>query len=152
MGDDLIKGYSYTHFDSTIDEISNIWIVIIFSQWMNYFLTWYIVLECHFTYSRLCALRVDYECSGNTSTTLTYDQQLFTSADLQNTNFENGMFRAPTTGTFAVNFWTKGFTGVNGGHLDLYHNKERIAWDESNKKYDQYKKVKITTNMISTIR
>ena len=83
---------------------------------------------------------------------LTYDQQLFTSVDLQNTNFQDGMFIAQTTGNFAVNFWTKGFTGVNGGHLYLYHNKKRVAWDESNKKYDQYKKVKITTNMISTIR
>merc|ERR1719450_1896052 len=95
--------------------------------------------ECNITYSRLCALRVDYKCSRDA--VLTFDQQLFTSVNLQNTNFQNGMFRAPTSGTFAVNFWTKGFTGLNSGHLYLYHNKKRIAWDESNKQYDQYNKV-----------
>merc|ERR1719495_1705398 len=51
------------------------------------------------------------------------------------------MFTAPTTGSFAVNFWTKGFTGVKSGQLYLYHNQKRIAWDESNKQYDQYNKV-----------
>ena len=83
---------------------------------------------------------------------LTYDQQLFTSVDLQNTNFQDGMFIAQTTGNFAVNFWTKGFTGVKSGKLYLFHNGKRIAWDESNTQYDQYNKVTITSNMISTMK
>merc|ERR1719153_2037447 len=96
---------------------------------------------CSISYSRLCALRVDYECSNKRKAVLTYDQQLFTSVDLKNTNFQDGMFTAPTTGSFAVNFWTKGFTWVEGGQLYLYHNKKRIAWDESNQQYDQYNRV-----------
>jgi len=91
--------------------------------------------ECTFTYNRICALRVDFCSPGKDGDILTYDEQMFTSDDLQNTNIVDGMYKAPETGQYAVNFWTKGFTV--GGKVELYHNKKKIEWDQQNV-YDQY--------------
>merc|ERR1712013_454490 len=91
--------------------------------------------ECTFTYNRICALRVDFCSPGKGGDILTYDQQMFTSDDLQNTNIVDGVYKAPETGRYAVNFWTKGFTV--DGKVELYHNKKKIEWDQQNV-YDQY--------------
>jgi len=87
---------------------------------------------CSFTYNRICALRVDY-CAERNDTTgqdaiLKYDQQMFTSDDLENNNFVDGKYRAPMTGQYSANFWTKGFT--SDGTLELYHNDRKIEWDQ----------------------
>ena len=89
---------------------------------------------CNFTYNRICALRVDY-CAKTTGAVLTYDQQMFTSDDLQNTNLVDGKYTAPESGQYSVNFWTKGFT--SGGKVELYHNDKKLEWNEQNV-YDQY--------------
>ena len=87
---------------------------------------------CSYTYNRICALRIDY-CAQRSNTTgkdaiLTYDQQMFTSDDLQNNNFVDGKYRAPKTGEYSVNFFTKGFT--TDGKLELYHNDKKVEWDQ----------------------
>jgi len=89
---------------------------------------------CSFTYNRICALRVDY-CAQSEGAILTYDQQMFTSDDLQNTNLVEGKYTAPESGQYSVNFWTKGFT--SGGKVELYHNDKKIEWNKQNV-YDQY--------------
>ena len=66
---------------------------------------------------------------------LTYDQQMFTSDDLQNINFVEGKYRAPKSGEYSVNFWTKGFTSE--GKLELYHNDRIIKWNHQIV-YDHY--------------
>ena len=92
--------------------------------------------ECSFTYNRICALRVDYTAKRNgRGAILTYDQQMFTSDDLQTVNFVDGKYTAPETGEYAVNFWTKGFT--SDGKVELYHNDRKIMWDKQTM-YDQY--------------
>merc|ERR1719320_564112 len=90
---------------------------------------------CNFTYNRICALRVDYCAQAKGGGILTYDQQLFTSDDMQNTNLVDGKYIAPESGQYSVNFWTKGFT--SGGKVELYHNDKKIEWNEQNI-YDQY--------------
>ena len=90
------------------------------------------VAVCSYTYNRICALRIDY-CAQKNDTTgkdaiLTYDQQMFTSDDLQNNNFVDGKYRAPRTGEYSVNFFTKGFT--TDGKLELYHNDKKVEWDQ----------------------
>merc|ERR1712013_717483 len=90
---------------------------------------------CSFTYNRICALRVDYCAQTKDGGVLTYDQQMFTSDDLQNTNLVEGKYTAPESGQYSVNFWTKGFT--SGGKVELYHNDKKIEWNEQNV-YDQY--------------
>ena len=98
--------------------------------------------ECSFTYNRICALRVDYtaqrSATAGRGAILTYDQQMFTSDDLQTVNFVDGKYTAPETGEYAVNFWTKGFT--SDGKVELYHNDRKIMWDKQTM-YDQYRKV-----------
>ena len=94
---------------------------------------------CSFTYNRICALRVDY-CAQRNDTMgqdaiLTYDQQMFTSDDLQSSSFADGKYKAPKNGKYGVNFWTKGFT--SGGTVELYHNDRKIEWDHQNLN-DQY--------------
>merc|ERR1712151_392032 len=96
---------------------------------------------CNIKYSKLCALRVDYQCDNhNPSQILTYDQHLFTSPDDQNI-FKDGMFRAPTSGTYAVNFWTSGFAGKKMGRIFLYHNNISISLVVSNSQYYQYNEI-----------
>merc|ERR1712013_479926 len=90
---------------------------------------------CSFTYNRICALRVDYCAQIKGGGILTYDQQMFTSDDLQNTNLVEGKYTAPESGQYSVNFWTKGFT--RAGKVELYHNDKKIEWNEQNV-YDQY--------------
>ena len=60
---------------------------------------------------------------------------MFTSDDLKNTNFVDGKYTAAESGQYSINFWTKGFT--RGGKVELYHNDQKIEWNEQNV-YDQY--------------
>ena len=80
-------------------------------------------------------MRVDYCAETKDGAILTYDQQMFTSDDLQNTSLVEGKYRAPESGQYSVHFWTKGFT--RGGKVELYHNHKKIEWKEQNV-YDQY--------------
>ena len=123
---------------------------------------------CTYPYGRLCALRVNFECrssegiriprsdkggpankyeaipTSRSEDILTYDQELFTSDNLQNKHFQEGKYKAPVTGRYGVNLWTTGVSSPREDKLHLYHNDKRIGWNESNKAIDQYNTVSFT--------